>query len=116
MKNHQKIILLLISFISIFSPLQVLAQSSQTDAAAWGIISVIFFSIYCCIAMVFVLLPIAFIMISIGLTIWMVIDIFSRDFGDEQNIIVLWVILLIFTFPIGHILYYILVMQQYPKK
>jgi hypothetical protein len=79
-------------------------------------IAMVIYSILC--LGIFIILPMIGL-IGVCIQIFMIIDVFTRDFGkqDDSSQKVLWVIVLLFAgFPIGAIVYYVLVMQKYPKK
>lgn len=80
-------------------------SSSQADGAA-GIFFILF---YCCICI--------FILISVVIFIYLIIDAFQRDYGADSNMLLVSLLLLIFLgFPVGAIIYYFIVMKKYPKK
>ena len=71
---------------------------------------------YCCMGIFLAILPIL-IIASIIIQIYMIIDAIGRDFGDDESLRVVWILVLFFIgFPVGSILYYYMVMQKYPVK
>lgn len=70
------------------------------------IFSMFFLLCVCCLAI-----------LAVGLFVYLLIDVFQRDFGSDQSGLILGIILLVFLgFPIGYIVYFFAIMQRYPKK
>jgi hypothetical protein len=52
-----------------------------------------------------------------ALWVYQIIDVFNRDFGEDENMALASILILVLLgVPIGQIIYYFLVMQKYPKK
>ncbi len=55
--------------------------------------------------------------VILGLKIYLIVDAVNRDYGDDHNMMLVGILFLLFLgFPIGDIIYWVLIMQKYPKK
>jgi hypothetical protein len=87
----------------------VLAQRYYNDPADDAIFGSFMFFFYCCLCI--------FGIVAMGVQIYFLIDSFKRDYGEDDNMqIISILILLLLGFPFGTLIYYFLVMQKYPKK
>ncbi len=121
-KSKLSLALAFLLFVSLFTSLvtPILARGSastisQSEAVGASVVMVLY-SVLC--LGIFIILPMIGLL-GVAIQIFMIIDVFTRDFGaqDESTQKALWVLLLLFAgFPIGAIVYYALVMQKYPKK
>jgi hypothetical protein len=104
----QKVAIASTAVLSLLTP--VLAQtdysySSSTDDGAGAFVLVM----YCCLCI--------FSLLFLGLQIYLIIDALGRDFGSDNSMLIVSIVLLVFLgFPVGTIVYYFLVMKKYPKK
>jgi hypothetical protein len=112
-----------LKYLLIFSPAlvgltSILAEGPGTavnDSSGEGvavIMSIILmFGMICCL-----FVP---IIAYLGLKIYLSVDAFSRDYGDDNNMLLIGLLLLwfadIFLF-VGPLFYYFLIMQKFPKK
>jgi uncharacterized membrane protein len=114
-KAKKNLIRFLISFLVIVLPLvfsSPIAAQSDGDAAA-AVFTLSFIVVYLlCFAVIAVISGLLF-----ALWIYQFIDVFQRDFGDNENMAIAGILLLLIGgIPIGQIIYYFLIMKQYPKK
>lgn len=109
----------ILPFLTIFAFTSVaLAQSSaMSDSAAVGGVFLLITGLFYCLIGVFILFGMVIGIASFVIWIYMMIDVFMRDFGEDGNMAVIWfLVLFVAGMPIGGILYYVLVMQKYPLK
>jgi hypothetical protein len=68
-------------------------------------------------SLAFMLCICVFAVLIVGLKIYLIVDAVNRDYGDDQSMLLIGILFLLFLgFPIGDILYWALIMQKYPKK
>jgi len=108
LKQLTKALLVVTTPVLLLAP--VLAQTTYTysssDSAGGGVISLIILLCSC-----------IYFIIALGSTVYLIVDAFKRDFGNDSSMKIISILLLIFlSFPIGTLIYYFLVMNKYPKK
>lgn len=55
--------------------------------------------------------------LGLVMQIYLIVDATQRNFGNEENAQLMWIVILLFVgFPVGTLLYYFMVMKKYPKK
>lgn len=111
----KKLILLLLPLIFL-TP--VLADSGDAAAASGGVLVTFFAWLFVVGIICFSFAIPMMSLLGFVLNVVLIFDVFKRNFGEKQeNQQVLWiVVLLLGGFPIGTILYYLLVMKKIPKR
>lgn len=57
------------------------------------------------------------VVLILGLKIYLIVDATQRDYGNDNNMLLAGILILLFLgFPFGDIIYWALIMQKYPKK
>lgn len=103
-KQFQKASLATAAALTFITP--ALAQESDAAGGIFGLL------IICCVFL--------FIVLYLGLKVYLTIDCLNRNYGEDKNgkvlgLVLIWVVDWIIS-PLGLILYYFLVMRKYPKN
>lgn len=94
------------------APIAALDYSAPPNPYSGGSVAILTICMMC-MFMLITLLALG----GLAATIYFIIDVTRRDFGSDQNQMVIWILLLFFLgFPVGIILYYFLVFKKYPLK
>jgi hypothetical protein len=94
------------------TPVLARSANSANSAAAGSVFAItsLLFTCFMC------LIPIV-VLAGYILNIFFIIDATKRDFGNDKNALIVWIVVLLFVgFPIGTLLYYFLVIKKYPKQ
>lgn len=109
--------LALFTFLMLLAPIAaetVTTTQASEPASGFAVFASLCFTLLFC--GIYLAIPLC-VVGGYAISLLLIIDVFRRDFGEKENEKILWVIILLIAgFPIGVVLYYILVMRKYPVK
>lgn len=93
---------------------RMVSSSTEGASTAAGVMIILVYGFICLVGVLSVVIPV----VALGITVYFIIDASRRDFGPhDDNQLLLWILILVFAgFPIGTLIYYLMVTQKYPLK